>query len=132
YDEPAAQWVEALPVGNGRMGAMVYGGTASERIQFNEATVWTGGPHDYARAGAHRYLSPLRDLLFAGRQAEAEALAQVHFMSAPIRQRAYQAFGDLRIVLPAVDSSSVEGYRRELDLGRAVATTRYRSRGVTH
>jgi alpha-L-fucosidase 2 len=132
YDAPAIQWVEALPVGNGRMGAMVYGGTARERIQFNEATIWTGGPHDYARPGAHRYLSQLRSLLYAGRQADAEALAQIQFMSAPIRQRAYQAFGDLRIVLPAVDSSSVDGYRRELDLDSAVATTRYRSRGITY
>jgi len=131
YDAPAVQWVEALPVGNGRMGAMVYGGTARERIQFNEATIWNGGPRDYARPGAHRYLSQLRSLLYAGRQADAEALAQVQFMSAPIRQRAYQAFGDLRIVLPAVDSSSVDGYRRELDLDSAVATTRYRSRGIT-
>ena len=132
YDGPATQWVEALPIGNGRMGAMVYGGTARERIQFNEATIWTGGPHDYARPGAHRYLPTLRELLYAGRQAEAEALAQVQFMSAPIRQRAYQAFGDLRIDLPGVDSASVDGYRRELDLDSAIATTRYRSRGITH
>ena len=54
YDAPAAQWVEALPVGNGRLGAMVFGGIARERIQFNEATLWTGGPHDYARPGAYR------------------------------------------------------------------------------
>ena len=52
YDAPATQWVEALPVGNGRLGAMVFGGIARERIQFNESTVWTGGPHDYARSGA--------------------------------------------------------------------------------
>ncbi len=132
YDGPATQWVEALPLGNGRMGAMVYGGTARERIQFNEATIWTGGPHDYARPGAHRYLPRLRELLHAGNQAEAEALAQVQFMSAPIRQRAYQAFGDLRIDLHGVDSASVDGYRRELDLDSAIATTRYRSRGITH
>jgi alpha-L-fucosidase 2 len=132
YDAPAAQWVEALPLGNGRLGAMVYGGTARERIQFNESTIWTGGPHDYARAGAHRSLSRLRELLYAGKQAEAEALAQVQFMSAPIRQRAYQAFGDLRIDILGVDSASVDGYRRELDLDSAVATTRYRSRGVRY
>src|SRR5215203_7322811 len=132
YDRPATQWVEALPVGNGRMGAMVFGGPARERIQFNEATIWTGGPHDYARAGASRYLPRLRELLFAGRQSEAEALAQVHFMSAPLRQRAYQAFGDLRIDLPTVDSTRIEEYRRELDLDRAVTTTRFRVDGVTY
>ena len=132
YDAPAAQWVEALPLGNGRLGAMVFGGIARERIQFNESTIWTGGPHDYARPGAYRYLPRLRELLFAGRQAEAEALAQVQFMGAPIRQRAYQAFGDLRIDLLGVDSTAVEGYHRELDLDSAVATTRYRARGITH
>ena len=132
YDAPATQWVEALPLGNGRMGAMVFGGPARERVQFNESTVWTGGPHDYARPGAYRYLPRLRELLFAGRRAEAEALAQVQFMGAPIRQRAYQAFGDLRIDMLGVDSTAVDGYRRELDLDSAVATTRYRAGGITY
>src|SRR5512138_1623634 len=132
YDAPATQWVEALPIGNGRLGAMVFGGIARERIQFNESTVWTGGPHDYARPGAYRYLPRIRELLYAGRQPEAEALAQVHFMSAPLRQRAYQAFGDLRVDLPSVDSSRVREYRRELDLDSAVVTTRYRVDGVTY
>jgi len=132
YDSPAAQWVEALPVGNGRLGAMVFGGIARERIQFNESTIWTGGPHDYARPRASSYLPRLRELLYAGRQAEAEALAQVHFMSAPLKQRAYQAFGDLRIEFPSVDSTKVEGYRRELDLDSAVTTTRFRADGVTY
>ena len=132
YDAPATQWVEALPVGNGRLGAMVFGGVARERIQFNEATIWTGGPRSYARPGASRYLKRLRELLYAGRQAEAEALAQVHFMSAPLRQRAYQAFGDLRFEFPTVDSTRIEGYRRELDLDSAVATTRFRVDGVTY
>src|SRR6476659_2825274 len=91
YRQPANLWVDALPVGNGRLGAMVFGGIARERIQFNESTSWTGVPHDYARVGASRYLPRLRELLYAGRQAEAEALAQVHFMGAPLRQRAYQA-----------------------------------------
>src|SRR6478609_4621601 len=97
YDAPATQWVAALPVGNGRLGAMEFGGTVHDRIQFNESTVWTGGPHDYARPGASRYLTPIRELLYAHRQREAEDLAQVHFMSALLKQRAYQAFGDLRM-----------------------------------
>src|SRR5689334_24439457 len=79
YDAPATQWVEALPVGNGRLGAMEFGGTVHDRIQFNESTVWTGGPHDYARPGAARYLTAIRELLYAHRQREAEELAQVHF-----------------------------------------------------
>jgi alpha-L-fucosidase 2 len=132
YGTPARQWVEALPVGNGRMGAMVFGGTARERIQFNESTIWTGAPHSYARAGASRYLAEIRALLFAGKQKEAEALAQVQFMSAPLRQRTYQAFGDLALTFPGIDSNAVTDYHRSLDLDSAIATTRFRSGGVTY
>jgi alpha-L-fucosidase 2 len=129
YDAPATQWVEALPIGNGRLGAMEFGGAVHDRIQFNEASVWTGGPHDYARPGASRYLSSIRSLLYAHRQKEAEELAQVHFMSAPVRQRAYQAFGDLRLNFQ-LDSATVSDYRRELDLDSAIATTRFSAGGV--
>ena len=102
YREPAAQWVEALPVGCGRMGAMVFGGVKSERIQFNEHTVWTGEPHDYAHPGASKHLNTLREMLFQGRQAEAEKLALQEFMSVPLRQKTYQAFGDLLLEFPGV------------------------------
>ena len=97
YGEPAAEWTEALPVGNGRLGAMVFGGTAAERIQFNEDTVWQGEPHDYANPGAVEALPEIRRLLWAGNQAEAETLAMERFMSTPLRQKAYQAFGDLEL-----------------------------------
>ncbi len=132
YAAPAKQWVEALPVGNGRMGAMVFGGAARERIQFNESTIWTGGPHSYARAGASRHLGEIRSLLFAGKQREAESLAQVQFMSAPLRQRTYQAFGDLTLTFAGIDSSAVTDYRRLLDLDSAVSTTRFRVGTVTY
>ena len=125
YPVPAQQWVEALPIGNGRLGAMVFGGVARERIQFNEDTIWSGTPHDYARPGAHEYLDDIRALLFEGKQAEAEALAQVHFMSAPLRQKAYQAFGDLHLTFPEIDSTAITDYHRSLDLDTAVATVRY-------
>jgi len=88
YTKPAAIWTDALPVGNGRMGAMVFGGAAHERIQFNEQTVWTGEPHDYAHKGAAKSLSQIRELLWAGKQKEAEDLAMKEFMGVPIRQRA--------------------------------------------
>src|SRR3954449_10534829 len=97
YTKPASIWTDALPVGNGRMGAMVFGGAPLERIQFNESTVWTGEPHDYAHKGASRSLQAIRELLWAGKQKEAEALAMKEFMSDPVRQKAYQAFGDLQI-----------------------------------
>src|SRR3974377_151300 len=75
YRQPARQWVEALPVGNGRLGAMVFGGVASEGIQFNEDTVWNGEPHEYQHPDAWKSLATLRDLLFQGKQAEAEKIA---------------------------------------------------------
>src|SRR5512137_2162456 len=68
YRQPATTWTEALPVGNGRLGAMVFGGVGAERIQFNEHTVWTGEPHEYQRPGAYRHLAQIRSLLFAGKQ----------------------------------------------------------------
>ncbi|GAB3417039.1 glycoside hydrolase family 95 protein [Niabella aquatica] len=80
YKQPATKWVEALPIGNGRIGAMIFGGVASDRIQFNEETLWTGEPRQYSRPGAYRYLDSIRQLLFAGKQKAAEALAEEHFM----------------------------------------------------
>ena len=82
YTKPAELWTDALPVGNGRMGAMVFGGAAHERIQFNEQTVWTGEPHDYAHKGASKSLQQIRELLWAGKQKEAEALAMTAMMAA--------------------------------------------------
>jgi alpha-L-fucosidase 2 len=131
YPTPAREWIAALPVGNGRLGAMVFGGTARERIQFNESTVWTGAPHAYEHAGAREVLGELRSLLRAGRQREAEALAMERFMSVPLRQKAYQAFGDLHLEFPGLDSTAVTDYRRTLDLDRAVVTTTFRVRGTT-
>ena len=87
YTRPGKTWTEALPVGNGYMGAMVSGGVNTEHIQFNECTVWTGEPHDYAHKGAVKYLPEIRRLLFAGKQGEAEALAEREFMSEPCTRR---------------------------------------------
>lgn len=130
YRKPAAQWVEALPVGNGRLGAMVFGQLPRERIQFNEDTVWTGQPHDYAHPGAWIYFPKLRQLLWAGRQREAEELAMQRFMSVPLRQMEYQPFGDLYIEFPGHDLSRVDSYRRDLNLQTAIVTTVYQLDGV--
>ncbi len=80
YDKPAVKWTEALPVGNGRIGAMLFGGVENDRIQFNEETLWSGGPREYNRKGAYKYLDTIRQLLFQGKQKEAEALAGEQFM----------------------------------------------------
>ena len=130
YRQPANQWVEALPVGNGRLGAMVFGGNAHERIQFNESSVWTGEPHSYAHTGAFRFLPQIRKLLFEGKQKEAQELATREFMSVPLTQKAYQAFGDLLLDFP--DGDGVSNYRRNLDLDRAIASVEYEQRGVTY
>jgi len=130
YAKPAAGWTQALPVGNGRLGAMVFGGTAETRYQLNEDSLWCGGPHDYAHEGAAAYLPQIRQLLFEGKQREAEQLAMEHFMSAPLRQVPYQPFGDLRLTFPGHDE--VEAYHRQLDLDTAIARTTYRVDGVTY
>lgn len=80
YKQPAVKWTEALPVGNGRIGAMLFGGVENDRIQFNEETLWSGEPRSYSRPGAYKYLDSIRNLLFAGKQKEAEALAENEFM----------------------------------------------------
>jgi alpha-L-fucosidase 2 len=123
YGKPASQWVEALPIGNGRLGAMIFGDPMKERIQFNEDTMWTGQPHDYQNKDAHKVLPELRRLLFAGKQGQAERLAMKEFMSVPLRQNAYQPFGDLNIVFG--ETNTVTEYQRWLDLETAVAGTSY-------
>lgn len=127
YPQPAAIWTDALPVGNGHMGAMAFGGATRERIQFNEHTVWTGEPHDYAHKGASQSLAQIRELLWAGKQKEAEALAMKEFMSDPLHQRAYQAFGDLLLEMP---EGEITNYRRSLDLDTGIASVEYTQGGV--
>jgi len=137
YTAPAKVWEEALPIGNGRLGAMVYGGDTEEDLQFNEETLWTGGPRPYARLGAHLYLDSIRALLDRGERQRAEALAMEHFMGLKSEpkddaktgayQAAYQPFGSLRLIFP---EGKTEEYARSLDLERAVAEIRYRRGGV--
>jgi alpha-L-fucosidase 2 len=130
YREPANLWVEALPIGNGHLGAMVFGGIAHERIQFNEQTVWTGEPHDYSHKGASQSLGKIRELLWAGKQKEAEDLAMQEFMSVPIGQQAYQALGDLLIETAGADNPT--DYKRWLDLDTGIATTGFTAGGVQY
>ncbi len=157
YRQPAKVWSEALPVGSGRLGAMVFGGAAREQIQFNECTVWTGHPREYQREGAVKFLPQIRELLqqmraaereaariesegdraAAGakraearaRQKEAESLAGREFMGDPMRQMAFQPCGDLRLEFSGHDDAT--DYRRWLDLDSALAVTEYKSGGTT-
>jgi alpha-L-fucosidase 2 len=127
YDAPAEEWVEALPIGNGRLGAMVFGRTATERVQFNEDTVWAGGPHDYAHEGAAAHLPEIRRLLREGKQREAEELALRESMSVPLGQMPYQPVGDLWLDFGHED---VTGYERTLDLQQALTRVSYSVGGV--
>ncbi|MBT7300894.1 MAG: glycoside hydrolase family 95 protein [Victivallales bacterium] len=130
YDRPAEEWTSALPVGNGHLGAMVFGGVAHERIQFNEDTLWSGQPTDYAHPGAAEALPKIRELLLAGRQQEAEALAMERFMSVPLGQFSFLPCGDLHIEMPMAEETFA--YSRELDLDTAVATTRWQADGTVY
>uniref|UniRef100_UPI003557BE6C glycosyl hydrolase family 95 catalytic domain-containing protein n=1 Tax=Pseudoxanthomonas sp. 10H TaxID=3242729 RepID=UPI003557BE6C len=130
YRRPATQWVEALPLGNGRLGAMVWGGGKYERLQLNEDTLYAGGPYDPTPPDALAALPEVRRLLFAGRYAEAEKLANATMMGRPKKQMPYQPLGDLQ--LDFLEVSDVNGYRRELDLDRALATSTFEARGLQH
>src|SRR5688572_20586566 len=109
---------------------MVFGGAADEHVQFNEDTLWTGKPHDYSHPGAAGHLPEIRRLIFDGKEKEASDLVREKFLSMPLRQRAYQPFGDLRLHFPGHERAT--DYRRELDLDAAVARVSYRVNGVRH
>ena len=130
YRQPAKVWTEALPVGNGSLGAMVFGEPSRERLQVNHDTLWTGQPHAYHRDGAAELLPTLRQLLREGRQKEAEELAMQRFMSDPLRQMMYQPFFDVWI--ESEDLGDVTDYRRQLDLSEACVSVQFRSGGVSH
>ena len=130
YDQPATNWTEALPVGNGRLGAMVYGSIEKEVIQFNEETLWTGQPHDYSHDSAHEVLSELRQLLWDGKQKEAHELGNERFMSQPFGQFCYQPFGNVLLDFPK--HKNVNNYKRQLDLEDAISSVGYEIEGVKY
>ena len=133
YEQPASKWVEALPIGNGHFGAMVFGGVPEAHYQFNHDTLFSGRPHNYAHPGAVKFLPELRRLLFDGRQEQAHKLGNREFMSINTRgensQEAYQPFGDLTIQF--ADHQDYSHYRRELDIDTSLASVSYQVGGVT-
>ncbi len=128
YKRPASRWEEALPIGNGRIGGMVFGGIHRERIALNEDTLWSGFPRDPQNYDALRHLEPARELIFAGKYKEAEKLIDAKMLGR--RTESYQPLGDLWLEQgnPAAETKGAEvrGFRRELDLATGVATTVYR------
>lgn len=128
YTAPATRWLEALPIGNGRLGAMVFGGVDQERLQLNEETITAGGPHDPVNPTARDALPEVRRLIFEGRYDEAQQLARDSVVS-DYYEMCYQPLGDLWIRFGG--GGEATGYLRELDLDRAVTTTRFRRDGIT-
>jgi alpha-L-fucosidase 2 len=125
YRAPASTWNEALPIGSGRLGAMIFGGTSKERVQLNEDTVWAGEKRDRINPAAAGAIPEIRRLLASGKPAEAEAIADKAVIAVPRRMPPYQTLGDLSIEQPA--AVDVAGYRRELDLRDAIARVRFRA-----
>src|SRR5260221_13738 len=126
YRQPAEQWVEALPIGNGRVGAMIFGGVANERLQLNHDTLWSGAPSDWNNPRTQEILPGLRALIFAGKYAEADQLAKQ--MQGPYGQ-SYLPLGDLRLAFD--HNERPDTYRRWLDLDSAIAGVRYTLGGAT-
>ena len=131
YRKPATDWeTEALPVGNGRLAAMVFGGVNNERIQFNEETVWDGVPTDYNNPEALEALPEVRRLLFEGENGKAKSLAGKKMMGSPMRVKSYQTLADVHLDFPDVEK--VSGYRRDLDLTTAISRTQYSADGIDY
>jgi len=130
YDAPAAEWVEALPIGNGRLGAMVFGKTANERIQFNEDTFWGGSPYNPVNPQALAALPQARQLVFQGEAEQAQKLIDEKMMAVPSYQARYQPAGELKLFFPGHEK--VTDYRRQLDLNTAVVTVEYKVADVTY
>lgn len=127
YEQPAEVWIEALPVGNGRLGAMVFGEPNQERIQFNEDTRWSGGPYQPDVAGGAEHLGEIREAIFSSQWRKAHKLFSRHLMGSPIEQQKYQSFGD---VVLDFGEGKTDNYRRELNLDTAIATTSFTRDGV--
>jgi len=132
YKQPASTWNEALPVGNGRLGAMVFGGVESERLQLNEETLWSKGDTYKDKANGYKGIPEIRELLFEGKYVEAEALCKEHLMSErfPSGTNSYQTLGDLRIDFPGLDN--YDNYQRELRLDSAFVRTSFDLKRIKH
>ena len=132
YNQPATHWLQALPVGNSQLGAMVYGGVDTEEIQLNEETFWSGSPHNNNSPEAKAHLQEVRQLIFQGREKEAHALIEQYFIKGPHGMR-FLPMGSLKLAFDyGTASQQPTSYERELSLGKAVNTTSYQLDGVNY
>jgi len=130
YDAPARQWTDALPLGNGRLGAMVFGTPAQERIQINEETIWGGGPHNNVNYAAKDGLDEIRQALWEGRRSDAQALCDQYISSKSAHGMPYQTAGSLMLDFDGI--TDFTDYYRELDIDKAVALTRFKANGTEY
>ena len=128
YKTPAADWSQALPIGNGRLAGMVYGGPADEQIQLNEESIYAGKRMDRNNPGARKSIPDIRRLLLDGKVKEAEDLAEKNMLAIPRRQPPYEPLGDLKVHFESVDVP--QNYQRALDLYDGVASVAFDSGGV--
>jgi alpha-L-fucosidase 2 len=124
YKQPGTQWSEGLLIGNGYMGANVFGQIVNERIALNESTFWSGKPHNYNDPQAYRYFEKIKDLVFKNKFKEAEAMVNEHFYGKPAAQQAYQPLGDLMLEFKTT-GDSIKDYYRELDMETGVVKISY-------
>ena len=130
YDKPAKEWEEALPLGNGRMGAMIFGGVARERLQVNEETMWYGAKRDRRNPDARRYLEEIRSCIFDGRIGKAQKLLNMAVAGCPDSMHPYQTLGDIRMEFEGCGEPDF--YERSLDLDTAVCRVRFRCGEVSY
>ena len=132
YNHPATHWLQALPVGNSQLGAMIYGGITTEEIQLNEETFWSGSPHNNNSPEAKAHLQEVRQLIFQGREQEAHAIIDKYFIKGPHGMR-FLPLGSLKLSFDyGTASLQPTSYERELSLGKAVNTTNYQLDGVNY
>lgn len=130
YDKPAAAWEEALPIGNGRLGAMYFGNVYNDRMQFNEDTYWTGGPYTTVVKGGYKMLPEIQKLLFENRPVEAHLMFGRYLLGSPVEQQKYQNMGN--VVIDFKDTTHYSGYKRELDLSSGITSISYTQAGVNY
>ena len=131
YSKPASHWLEALPIGNSHLGAMVYGGVDVEQIQLNEETFWSGSPHDNNNPNAKIAIKDVRKLIFAGKEEQADSIIGRSFFKGPHGQK-FLPVGDLSLKFNYQSNSEPTNYRRELNLGDALNTTSFEVDGVKY